>query len=110
MVYHATCAESKTKGVAILMAKLFAFCLTDQLVDPEGRFLFLKGLWKDKPVTLANIYCPNSKQASFLKDTLLKLTSFKAGLVTLGGDLNMALNPLLDTSTGTSSLPFSSLQ
>lgn len=42
-VYHATCADSKTKGVSILLAKSFMFPLTDQMLDAEGRFLFLKG-------------------------------------------------------------------
>lgn len=39
--YHATCADSKTKGVSILLAKSLMFHLTDQLLDSEGRFLFL---------------------------------------------------------------------
>lgn len=77
-VYHAPCADSKT----ILMAKSFMFHLISQMLDPnaEGRFLFLKGTWKDRPVTLANICCPNSKRVPFIKDILLKLTSFQSGL------------------------------
>lgn len=68
-------------------------------------------MWKDRPMTRANIYGPNSKQVSFLRDTLLKLTSFKSGHLILGGDLNMALDPILDTSMGTSpSLPFLSFK
>lgn len=109
-VYHATCAGSKTKGVAILIAKSLTFRLKDHVAHLEGRIFFLKEFWKDRPVTLANIYCPNSKQVSFLKDPLLKLASFRAGLLILGGDFNMALDPILDTSTGTSSLPFASLK
>lgn len=92
------------------MAKSLMFHLTDQMLDPEGRFLFLKGTWRDKPVTLANVYCANSKRVSFLREVLLKLTSFHMGLLILGGDFNMALDPLLDTSTGTSSFPFSALR
>lgn len=30
-VFHATCADSKTKGVSILLAKSFVFHLTDQV-------------------------------------------------------------------------------
>lgn len=105
-VYHATCADSKTKGVSILLAKSLLFHQTDQLLDSEGRFLFLKG----KPITLVIIYCPNSKRATFLKQTFLKLASFQSGLLILGGDFNITLDPLLDTSTGTSSLPFLALR
>lgn len=52
------------------------FHLKDQVLDPKGRFLFLKDTWKGKPVTLANVYCPNSKKVTFLKEILLKLASF----------------------------------
>lgn len=79
--------DSKTKGVSIVLAKLFTFRLTSQLTDPEGRFLFLKGTWKDRPVTLANIYCPSAKQVTFLKETLLHLTTSQSGLLILGGTL-----------------------
>lgn len=86
-VYHATCPDSKTKGVSIVLAKTFQFLLTDQILDPEGRFLFLKGTWKNRPVTLANIYCPNSGQVTFLKEVLLQLAMFQTGLLILGGGL-----------------------
>lgn len=55
-VYHATCTDSKTKGVSILLAKSFRFHLSDQIIDPGGRFICLKGTWEDRPVTLANVY------------------------------------------------------
>lgn len=73
------------KGVSILCTKSLAFCIEDRMADPEGRFIFLKGTWKGRPVTLANIYYPNSKQVTFLKDIILKLTTFQTGLLILGG-------------------------
>lgn len=52
-------------------------------------------------MTLANVYCPNSKQVPFLQDVFMKLTLFHIGLLILGGgDFNVLLNPLLDTSNG----------
>lgn len=110
VVFHAICTDSKTKDVSILLAKSFRFHLSDQMIDPGGRFLCLKGTWNDKPVTLANVYCPNSNRVTFLKDFLLQLTSFQMGLLVLEEDFNMALDPLLDTSTGTSSFPYSALR
>lgn len=86
------------------------FPLTDQVLDPEGRFIFLKGTWKNRTITLANIYCPNSGQVTFLKEVLLQLTLFQTALLILGGDFNLPLDPLLDTSNGASSLPFSALR
>lgn len=110
-VYHAFCADSKMKGVSIVLTKSFTFRLMGQMLDPEGIFLFLKGIWKDRPVKLANIYCPNSKQVTFLKETLLQLTTLVSIRLTYsGGVFNMALDSLLYTSTGTSSLPFSILR
>lgn len=41
--YHAANTESKTKGVPILIGKSSGFELTQQLADPGGRFLLLKG-------------------------------------------------------------------
>lgn len=109
MVFHAACAESKTKGVSILLSRSLSFILTDQLLDPEGRFIFLKVTWKNRPVTLANIYWTNSKQVPFLQGTLLKVQTFQSGLLILWGDFSLALNPLLDTTSGASSLPFLAL-
>lgn len=45
-----------------------------------------------------------------MREVTTKLTLFQSGLLILGGDLNVPLDPLVDTSTGTSSLPFSALQ
>lgn len=61
-------------------------------------------------VTSVNLYCPNSGEVPILKEVLLQLTSFQAGLLIFGGDFNIALDPLLDTSNGASSLPFSALR
>lgn len=58
--FHATCADSKTKGVAILFTKSLTFHLADQVIDLQGRFIFLKGTWNGRPVTLANVYSLNS--------------------------------------------------
>lgn len=45
----------KAKGVAIGMARDTQFTLRERLVDPEGRFLFLKGKLYNIECTLANI-------------------------------------------------------
>lgn len=60
-------------------------------------------------MTLANVYCHNSKQVTFSRDVLTKLVLFQTGLLLLGGDFNIPLDPLVDTSNGASSLPFSAL-
>ena len=84
---HATNSSSKTKGVSILVSKHANFQLSDSLIDPEGRFVFLKGSYESRPVTLANIYCPNERQVAFYKSTCDLLASFQSGILLLGGTL-----------------------
>lgn len=55
IVYHATNPLAKTKGVAILIHKNCPFQYTDMQSDKEGRFLFLKGSYAGRTITLANI-------------------------------------------------------
>ncbi|CAH2329350.1 Hypothetical predicted protein, partial [Pelobates cultripes] len=40
----------------------------------------------------------------FLKSTLAKLNDFSEGILVLGGDFNVPLDPILDSSTGHSSI------
>lgn len=70
----------------------------------------MKGSLYGKPITLANIYAPNSKQVPFFKLTIQLLSTFQEGILILGGDFNVPLNPLHDTSTGTSSIPYKALR
>lgn len=94
----------KPKGVAIGFRKGFSFALEDTLVDPFGRFLFLRGSLGSLPCTFANLYAPNQGQASFLSATLNKLRDFARGCIVLAGDFNILLEPLLDPSQGKSSI------
>lgn len=50
--------------------------------------------------TLADIYCPNVNQTSFFIQVLSKLKDFATGITILTGDINLPLDPLLDTSQG----------
>lgn len=93
---------SKAKGVAIGFRRGTLFSVDDFLADPFGRFLFLKGSLGDLPCTLANLYAPNQGQADFIAATLTKLKEFARGCVIMGGDLNISLELVLDTSQGRS--------
>ncbi|XP_077341175.1 uncharacterized protein LOC143986639 [Lithobates pipiens] len=108
--YHSSNPSAKTKGVSILIARHIPWQLEESIIDPDGRYVFLKGTIYNKPVTLATIYSPNTAQVSFFRKVADLLTNFQAGLTVLGGDFNVVLQPLLDSSSGTSSLPYSSLR
>lgn len=104
--YHATNNLAKSKGVSILISKHASFDITDKLLDPEGRFIFLKGKCDGMPLMLANVYFPNSSHLTFCRNTLSLLQGFSSGCIILGGDFNIPLNPLADTSTERSSITY----
>lgn len=68
--------------------------------DPGGRFLFIRGILGEIECTLANIYAPNKNPIRFLKDTLEKLMDFRKGELIVMGDLNMCLEPEIDSTSG----------
>lgn len=108
--FHTTSLTSKSKGVTILLSKNVPLQVTDTLTDKQGRYIFLKGTWRKKPITLANIYSPNTSQVPFFRDISQRLSTFHTGILIVGGDFNIPLDPLMDTSTGTSHLPYRALR
>lgn len=108
--YHASNKDAKSKGVSILVSKHCPLQVTELQRDTQGRFLFLKGSLHHRPITIANIYAPNSQQVTFFWNTLQQLISFQSGTLNVGGDFNIALTPSLDTSNGASSLTYRALR
>lgn len=103
--YHSTNPTSKSRGVSILISDRLPWQSQEVSADPEGRYLFLKGLIGGIQLTLATLLAPNVHQDRFLRQTLDKLMEYREGLLILGGDFNVPLIPSLDTSTGSSSVP-----
>lgn len=60
----------------------------------------------DVEFTLATIYAPNDHQEIFITKMLGRLTEFTTGHLIVGGDLNIPLVPIDDTSSGGSSIYF----
>uniref|UniRef100_A0A8C5LSB4 exodeoxyribonuclease III n=1 Tax=Leptobrachium leishanense TaxID=445787 RepID=A0A8C5LSB4_9ANUR len=101
---------AKSRGTAILFSRDVPFQLEDQLIDPEGRYLFVKGTISDISYTFASVYLPNVNQHRCLTRIIKRLTSFTSGILILAGDLNVPLEPRMDTSRKFSSVPPCSLQ
>lgn len=108
--YHATNPTAKTKGVTILFSKHSPFSPSKQLVDPEGRYIFIKGTWDGTLVTLANVYFPNKAHITFCQKIVDELRWFAEGCIILGGDFNIPLNPQQDTSSGYTSVAYKILK
>lgn len=51
---------------------------------------------------LANIYSPNKEPDTFLKKVLKKLEVFKEGKLIIAGDVNLSIDPWVDTTGGPS--------
>uniref|UniRef100_A0A803JEZ2 Reverse transcriptase domain-containing protein n=1 Tax=Xenopus tropicalis TaxID=8364 RepID=A0A803JEZ2_XENTR len=101
---------NKSRGVMILIADSLGFTLTMSHSDNLGRFLFLKGLINGTTYTIASIYLPPTEQHTALTEALQALSEFEEGTVILGGDLNITLEPILDSSTGRSSIPYRKIE
>lgn len=89
---------SKSRGVAILISPRLRPQILAQMVDLQGRFLFLNVLLEDQPYTLASVYVPNEKQIQYIDDVFYKLQTFSTGPIILGGDLNCVVDRNLDYS------------
>ncbi|CAH2283439.1 Hypothetical predicted protein [Pelobates cultripes] len=95
---------ARKAGVAVLTHAQLQFQEVERLVDPNGRYLFIKGDIQNRRYTLATIYAPNNNQSHFIRKSLSNLSSFTEGTLIVGGDINVPLIPLIDSSTGHSSI------
>lgn len=62
------------------------------------------------PNTIANVYFSNKAHLTFCKPLVHQLKGFTSECLILGGDFNIPLNPLLDTSTGKTSIRYKTLK
>uniref|UniRef100_A0A803K2U2 exodeoxyribonuclease III n=1 Tax=Xenopus tropicalis TaxID=8364 RepID=A0A803K2U2_XENTR len=101
--FYSNNSQQKTRGVAIAIRNTVDFKLQTTLSDQNGRYLIIKGLLYHSKCTIGSIYAPNIKQGKFFSQLTHKIAEFAEGATIMGGDLNIALNPSLDTSKGVSS-------
>lgn len=97
--YYGDTPIKGAKGVAIGMAKETQFQIMDRKVDPEGRYIFLKGVLKGVQYTFANIYCPNKNPEDYLKKLVEDLMEFREGRLIVAGDFNLCLDPEMDSTS-----------
>lgn len=94
--YHAASPIARARGVTIAFRKSCPWKLGSLQIDPEGRFLFVKGTLHSQCYTFASIYAPNKGTVNFLAKTLRMLEKFREGCLILGGDFNLTLDPSVE--------------
>lgn len=94
-VYMASTTRKKA-GVAILVAGTCPLQVTSSYSDPDGRYIILQGTLRGTPVTLCNVYVPNTSQIHFLSKVLARLSRLSPAALILGGDFNMIFSETRD--------------
>lgn len=101
---------SKKVGVAILVRDVCPFQVSNTHVDPQGRYLIVQGSLRGVPITLCNIYAPNTLQIRFLNKVLSRLACLPPAALILGGDFNMVFSEVRDRLAPDGKSPPAALQ
>lgn len=97
-VYHAP-FTTRARGVAILFRNTIPFLLKSKSIDPNGRFILISGHINSFPITLLNIYGPNSDDPTFFRNVFDLLPEDISSNIYIGGDFNCYLDSSLDRSS-----------
>ena len=89
--------ESNARGVAILFKPKLNVQIAKTTIDKNGRYIIADCTINDKPITLVNIYAPNSDEPQFFLDIFDKVSQHAYADRIFAGDFNLIINKQLDT-------------
>ena len=90
--------STNSRGVAILLSKNFEYKIEHIFKDIDGNLIELDLIISDIKLKLFCIYGPNKDNPDFYESIENKIINNEQDYVLLAGDLNITLNPDLDSS------------
>ena len=87
---------SNARGVAILFNNNFEFKIKNVVKGDGGNSIMVVAEIEQKDFLLVNIYGPNRDNPEFYNNLTNKIKELRINNVIIGGDFNLALNPVKD--------------
>lgn len=91
-------ANTKQRGVCILIHKKISFIHNTTIADTEGRYIIINISIDNNPITIGNIYGPNSDDPTFFQSFFSAISDLTDCPVIIAGDFNTVLDPSIDRS------------